>query len=74
MTGISNLSDDEALWLMRLLRSRPRNGPVDRFNMPDSVQNALVERGLMRWKHGKMEITLDGIRAVGRGRPQGTTP
>ena len=42
--------------------------------MPDPVQNALVERGLMRWKHGKMEITLDGIRAVGRGRPQGTTP
>lgn len=71
MTGILNLSDDEAVWLMRLLRSRPRNGPVDQFTMPDPVHNALVERGLMRWKHGKMEITLDGIRAVGRRRPEG---
>lgn len=69
--GIHNLSDDEAVWLMRLLRSRPRNGPVDQFTMPDPVHNALVERGLMRWKHGKMEITLDGIRAVGRRRPEG---
>lgn len=70
MTDIYDLSDDEAHWMMRLLRTRPKNGLLDKFAMPDSVHDALVERGLIRWTRGKMEITLDGVRAVGRRRPR----
>jgi hypothetical protein len=67
--GTGCLTDDEARWLMRLLHSRPKNGQLDQFAMPDPVHNALVEKGLMHWRRGKMEITLDGIREIGRRRP-----
>jgi hypothetical protein len=69
-----DLTDHEAHWLMRLLQRRPRNGLLDEFTMPDPVHHALVEKGLMHWRRGKMEITLDGIRVIGRRRPQEGAP
>ena len=67
--GTGCLTDDEARWLMRLLQSRPKNGLLDQFTMPDPIHHALVKKGLMHWRRGKMEITLDGIREIGRRRP-----
>jgi hypothetical protein len=65
-----NLSDEEAFWLMRLLRSRPRYGPLVQLTIPAEVHNSLLEMGLIQWRRQQVEITLDGIRAIGRRRPQ----
>jgi hypothetical protein len=37
--------------------------------MPDEVHRALFEMGLIQWKRGVMEITLEGIRLVARRPP-----
>jgi hypothetical protein len=71
MTDAHDLSDEEAFWLMRLLRSRPRHGPLIQLTIPAEVHNALLDRGLIQWRRRQVEITLDGIRAIGRRRPQG---
>jgi hypothetical protein len=71
MTDAQHLSDEEAFWLMRLLRSRPRRGPLIQLTIPAEVHNTLLERGLIQWRRRQVEITLDGIRAIGRQRPQG---
>jgi len=70
MTDADSLSEQEAFWLMRLLRSRPRHGLLDQFTIPDEVHDSLVEKGLIQWRRRQVEITLDGIRAIGRQRPQ----
>jgi len=70
MTDAHGLSEQETLWLMRLLRSRPRHGQLDQFTIPGDVHDTLVEKGLIHWRRRQVEITLDGIRAIGRLRPQ----
>jgi hypothetical protein len=61
------LSDEQADWLKKILESRPKRVLFDQLSIPDEVQDALVERGLVRrWRNGAVEITLDGIREVTR--------
>jgi hypothetical protein len=64
VTSVHDLTDEQAFWLTRLLRSRPRSGVIDQFTIPDSVHDVLLEKGLLQWKRGRMEITLDGIREI----------
>jgi hypothetical protein len=37
--------------------------------MPDEVHRALFEKGLIQWKRGVMEITLEGIHLIARRPP-----
>ncbi|HZX92009.1 MAG TPA: hypothetical protein VFE67_15335 [Rudaea sp.] len=61
------LTDDQAVWLKRILDSRES---ADMFNqpvIPEDVQNVLVAKGLVRrFRNGDLEITLGGIREVTR--------
>jgi hypothetical protein len=41
------------------------------LTIPAEVHNALLDRGLIQWRRRQVEITLDGISAIGRKRPQG---
>ena len=69
LTHSDELTDDQVCWLQRVLESRPKRGTLDHFVVPDDVRVALVEKGLIRWHHGVVEITLDGIRAIARRPP-----
>jgi len=64
------LTDDQAIWLKRILDNRESAGLSDRLVIPDGVQDVLVAKGLVRrFRNGDLEITLGGIREVTR-RPQ----
>jgi len=41
----------------------------EHFPLPDDVHDALVEKGLIRWKGGRVEITLEGVREIARDPP-----
>ncbi|HET7065214.1 MAG TPA: hypothetical protein VFI49_13140 [Rudaea sp.] len=60
------MTEEQARWLTRILETRPKKAPLDHLVVPDDVNDALVEKGLIRWHRGLLEITLDGIRAVAR--------
>lgn len=69
MTGIHDLTDDQAYWLKALLETRPRSSNrllIRNFRMPDEVTEALTARGLIRRVRGALEITLEGIREIAR--------
>jgi hypothetical protein len=61
-----DLSEEQAYWLHRVLVTRPKDGPLDNFTIPDSIHDELVAHGLIRWRRGTVEITLDGIREIAR--------
>jgi hypothetical protein len=64
------LTDEQAVWLQRILESRENTDLSDRLVIPEDVQNFLVAKGLVRrFRNGDIEITLGGIREVTR-RPQ----
>jgi hypothetical protein len=65
-----DLTEEQAHWLRRVLQTRPKRGGLDVFTIPDDVHDALIEKGLIRWVHGQVEISLEGIRAISRYRPQ----
>lgn len=69
MMRSDELDDEHAHWLKKVLESRPRRGAPDQFVIPDDVHDALVEKGLIRWQNGAVEITLEGIRAIARRPP-----
>jgi len=61
------LTDDQVLWLKRILQSKPKGALPEPTAVPEEVQDALVEKGLVRrWRNGTVEITLDGIREAAR--------
>ena len=61
------LTDEQAVWLKRILDSRDNTGLFDQLVIPDEVQNTLVAKGLVRrFRNGDVEITLGGIREVTR--------
>ncbi len=61
------LSDDQVVWLKKILESRENAGTTDRLVIPEDVQNFLVAKGLVRrFRNGDIEITLGGIREVTR--------
>jgi hypothetical protein len=61
------LTDDQAVWLKRILDNRESAGLSDRLVIPDGVQDVLVAKGLVRrFRNGDLEITLGGIREVTR--------
>ena len=61
------LTDDQAVWLKRILDSRENAGLFDQPVIPEDVQNVLVAKGLVRrFRNGDLEITLGGIREVTR--------
>ena len=67
---IHDLSDEQSYWLKRVLRSRPKVGLLDRFTIPEDVQDVLLEKGLVRlWRNGAVEITLVGICQILRQPP-----
>ena len=72
MVDFRDLTEEQAHWLRRVLQKRPKRGELDVFTIPDDVHNALIEKGLIRWVRGKVEISLEGIRAISRYRPQET--
>jgi hypothetical protein len=61
-----DLTDEQAHWLARVLQTRPKRGLLEQFTVPFDVQNALVEKGFLKWRRSALEITLEGIRAVAR--------
>jgi hypothetical protein len=64
------LTDDQAVWLKRILDNRENAGQFDQLAIPEDVQDVLVAKGLVRrFRNGDLEITLGGIREVTR-RPQ----
>jgi hypothetical protein len=61
------LTDEQAVWLKRILDSRDNTGLFDQLVIPEDVQNTLVAKGLVRrFRNGDVEITLGGIREVTR--------
>lgn len=67
MQDLHHLTDDQALWLKRILESRPKRVLFDHFTIPEDVEEVLVSKGLVRrWRNGDVEITLGGIREVTR--------
>ena len=67
MQDLHYLTDDQAVWLQRILESRENTGLFDRLAIPEDVENALVAKGLVRrFRNGDVEITLGGIREVTR--------
>jgi len=61
------LTDDQAVWLKRILDNRENAGLSDKLVIPDGVQDVLVAKGLVRrFRNGDLEITLGGIREVTR--------
>ena len=74
MQDLHHLTDDQALWLKRILESRPKRVLFDHFTIPEDVEEVLVSKGLVRrWRNGDVEITLGGIREVTR-RPLAEDP
>lgn len=74
MQDLHDLTDDQALWLKRILESRPKRVLFDHFTIPEDVEEVLVSKGLVRrWRNGDVEITLGGIREVTR-RPLAQDP
>ena len=62
-----NLTDDQVIWLQRILDSRETAGLFDQLAIPADVEDALVAKGLVRrFRNGDVEITLGGIREVTR--------
>ena len=72
MADFRDLTEEQAHWLRRVLQTRPKRGELDVFTIPDDVHNALIEKGLIRWVRGQVEISLEGIRAISLYRPQQT--
>ena len=63
MSG-SELTEEQAYWLHRVLVSRPRDGLRDDFTIPAAIQEQLAVRGFIRRYRRAVEITLDGIREI----------
>jgi hypothetical protein len=62
-----HLTDDQAVWLKKILASRENSRLFDQLVIPEDVENALVAKGLVRrFRNGDVEITLGGIREVTR--------
>jgi hypothetical protein len=61
------LTDEQAVWLKRILENRENTGLFDQLAVPEDVENVLVAKGLVRrFRNGDVEITLGGIREVTR--------
>ena len=69
MPDSDGVTDEQARWLRALLESRPKKNAAGPVSMPDDVHRALFEKGLIQWKRGVMEITLEGIHLVARRPP-----
>ena len=65
----SELDDEQAYWLRRVLETRPRIGAREMVNIPDPVHDTLVDKGFIRRREELVEITLDGINAIARYKP-----
>jgi len=67
MQHLHHLTDDQAVWLQRILESRENAGLYEQLAIPSDVEDALVAMGLIRrFRNGSVEITLGGIREVTR--------
>jgi len=69
MPDADEVTDEQARWLRALLESRPKKNAAGPVRMPDDVHRALFEKGLIQWRRGVMEITLEGIHLVARRPP-----
>jgi len=70
MTDAHDISEEEEFWLVRLIRRQPKSAPLQ-LRIPSEIQAALLERGFIQLKRRQVELTLDGILAIGRRRPHG---
>ena len=67
MQDLHYLTDEQALWLRKILESRENTSLCDQLVIPEHVENVLVAKGLVRrFRNGDVEITLGGIREVTR--------
>jgi len=66
VTHSDDLTDEQASWLRRVIEAKPKEGPNE--FVPDDVHDALMEKGLIQWRHGVLEGTLEGIRQWARWR------
>ena len=66
MQNLQCLTEDQALWLRRILECRMNGGDLaEGIDIPDDIESVLVKRGFVRrWRDGAIEITLGGIREV----------
>jgi len=69
MPDADEVTDEQARWLRALLESRPKKNAAGPVRIPDDVHRALFEKGLIQWRRGVMEITLEGIHLVARRPP-----
>ena len=69
MLESDGVTDEQARWLRALLESRPKRVASEPVRIPDEVHRALFEKGLIQWKRGVMEITLEGISLIARRPP-----
>lgn len=65
----SELDDEQAYWLRRVLETRPRLGPRELVAIPETVHGTLVDKGFIRQRQEMVEITLEGINAIARYKP-----
>jgi hypothetical protein len=64
VTHSTELTDDEAIWLKRILDANAQNTFFDYLSLPKSIHDALVDRGLVEWNAGALEITAAGSAAA----------
>lgn len=65
----SELNDEQAYWLRRVLETRPRLGLRELVAIPETVHDMLVDKGFIRRRQEIVEITLEGINAIARYKP-----
>jgi hypothetical protein len=67
MRDSDDLSGEEVQWLLAISRGPLSKEATDR-RVPGGVRDALIAKGLARWKLGSFEITPGGEMSVARRR------
>jgi hypothetical protein len=60
MTSSFELTDEQAWWLKRILYANAQGVLFDHSSMPEAIHDTLIEKGLIAWRAGALEITAAG--------------
>jgi hypothetical protein len=64
MSSSIELTNDQALWLSRILDANVQGLFFDYSSMPEVIHDALIDKGLITWRAGALEITAAGSFAI----------
>jgi hypothetical protein len=67
MLDTHSLTGEEVQWLLAISRGSLSKEAVER-RVPGGVRDALIAKGLARWKLGSFEITPNGAASVAQRR------